>query len=135
MMKRMPKSPAFLLLASALFLAAAPVAVQAQQQVRRVFPADSQFGRMSFGQPPAIAIDGEPQMLAPGTRIRNQQNFMVLSGTLIGQTHMVRYTRAAGGQLREVWILTPEEIKELPDRGFFHTKPYQPANPHLQGGA
>lgn len=90
---------------------------QAQQyqaaQVRRFFPAGVMYGKMTFGEPPHVSLEGTPENLAAGTRIRNERNLIVLSGTLTGQTHLVNYVRGPSGELREIWILTAEERAEI----------------------
>ena len=75
----------------------------------RPFPADALRGELVVTLPPEVQLDGKPQRLAPGTRIRDGENRLVLSGTLVGQKRLVHYTRFADGQLREVWLLTPAE--------------------------
>ena len=61
--------------------------------------------------PPQVVLDGHPDSLAPGARIRNEQNLFVLSGSVVGQKLLVNYTRDQAGQLRDVWILTPDEAR------------------------
>jgi hypothetical protein len=54
-------------------------------------------------------IHEQPARLAPGARIRDRNNLLVVSGALIGQDLLVRYTRDPLGLLHEVWVLTPSE--------------------------
>ncbi len=77
-------------------------------------PIPSQRGNSIWGQnqqiaAPTITLDGKPDRLSPGARIRNAQNMLVMSNTLIGQRLVVNYTREAAGMVHEVWILTPPE--------------------------
>ena len=51
--------------------------------------------------------------LSPGARIRNVNNMIVMSGTLVGKTIPVLYRREAAGMLHDVWILTPDEERKL----------------------
>ena len=92
-----------------LLLLALPLIAQA-----RPFPADALRGELVVTAPPEVRINGQPQRLAPGTRIRDAENRQVLSGTLVGQKRLVHYTRSADGLLREVWLLTPAEAAVQP---------------------
>ena len=95
-----------LLLAAAL-LAGAP-AVQAQEI--RNFPPAAMRGRLLITAPPQVTLDGKPDVLAPGARIRNTQNMLVTTAALAGQELRVNYTREAStGMLQEVWVLTEAE--------------------------
>lgn len=75
----------------------------------RNFPVGTLRGRMAFGVFPEIELDGQGQRLAPGSRIRNPQNMLVVPATLTGQYLAVNYRRDAAGMVSDVWILTPEE--------------------------
>ena len=108
----MPANPPSLLSTlpwAAALLLAAPLTTQA-----RPFPADALRGDLVVTAPPEVRVNGQPQRLAPGTRIRDADNRLVLSGTLAGQKRLVHYTRFADGQLREVWLLTPAEAAVQP---------------------
>jgi hypothetical protein len=83
-------------------------------QVQRQFPPTALRGQLVFGQPPHVALNGEPKQLAPGARIRAQSNMIVLSGSLAGSTEVVHYTIDPQGQLKDVWILRPDELANLP---------------------
>lgn len=80
----------------------------ASAQVREL-PANAQRGQMLVTQPPDITLDGRPERLAPGARIRGDGNRLVLSATLVGSPQPVMYTRDLYGLIYQVWILTPEE--------------------------
>lgn len=101
---------ALLLAAAALCGAAAPLGAQAQDP-QRIPPiaADAQRGVLLVTAPPEVLLDGQPARLAPGARIRDRNNLLVVSGALIGQPLVVRYTRDPLGLLREIWVLTPTE--------------------------
>ena len=79
------------------------------QDAVRPFPKDALRGTLVVVAAPAITLDGKPDRLSPGARIRNPQNMLIMSNTLIGQTLVVNYTREAVGMVHEVWILTPAE--------------------------
>jgi hypothetical protein len=63
-------------------------------------------------QPPNILINGQPERLSPGARIKNSSNMIVLSGNLVGQPVLVNYLRDAQGQIHEVWLLNATEAQE-----------------------
>ncbi len=73
--------------------------------------------------PPDVLLDGKPARLAPGARIRNRNNLIVVSGALIGEDLPVRYTRDSLGLVFEVWVLTAAEVAADP------LKPATPSTP------
>ena len=83
-------------------------------QVQRPFPPTALRGTLVVGQTPEVAIDGRPARLAPGSRIRNRDNLLELPGSLTGQRLDVHYTRDFDGSVKDVWILTPEELARRP---------------------
>ena len=52
--------------------------------------------------------------LAPGARIRAENNAIVLSGTLVGRTITVHYTVDPEGLLLDVWLLSVTELDNTP---------------------
>ncbi len=98
-----------LALAATAFAAAA----LAQEAVTRTPPPDVKPARLQVTSPPQVLLDGKPDRLSPGARIRDTRNLLVLSGNLAGQTLPVLYRREFGGQLHDVWILTPEEYAKV----------------------
>lgn len=93
---------------------ACALAAPAAAQVARQFPADALRGQIAFGQPPEALLNGKPVRLAPGARIRGQDNMLVLSASLVGQKGLVHYTVDVNGQLRDLWILRADEIARQP---------------------
>jgi hypothetical protein len=87
---------------------------EAQAQVQRNFPAKALRGEVTFGEPPQAQLNRQATQLAPGARIRDTNNMMVVSGSLKGQRVVVNYTLDSLGQLHEVWILREEETRKLP---------------------
>jgi hypothetical protein len=100
-------------LAVSLLLAVSSLPARSQESIRRDAPKDVVLGRMTVVQPPVIQIDGRPDRLSPGSRIRDTRNMIVLSGTLAGQTVPMVYRRDAAGLVGEVWLLTPAEYTKL----------------------
>lgn len=97
-------------LATACLAAALPALAQfAPDAVQRQFPDSAKRGQLTVLSPPVIELNGQPDRLSPGARIRNTENLIVMSGTLTGQPLLVNYTRDPTGLVHEVWILTPQE--------------------------
>jgi hypothetical protein len=97
-------------LALLLTLAAAWPA-QAQQ---RVFERSALRGEIEVVAPPEAKLNGKSVRLAPGARIRDARNMLVLSGGLIGQKIVVHYRLDGIGELRDVWLLSQDEAKRQP---------------------
>lgn len=97
-----------LLPASALSLLAP--AGWAQETVARRFPAHALRGTLTFTSPPDVTLEGLSVRLAPGARIRDTRNLLVVMGALAGQTLVTHYTVGLDGLLHEVWILRPDEL-------------------------
>jgi len=95
-------------------VAAATIAAPALAQVQRNFPQNALRGTVIFGQPPVIALNGEVTHLSPGARVRDFNNMIVMTGQLIDLKAVVNYTIDASGQVHDVWILRPEEVKMRP---------------------
>jgi hypothetical protein len=81
------------------------------QTMRREVPANAKRGDLTVTLPPQVTLDGNVDRLSPGARIRNTQNLMVLSGTLVGQELPVVYRRDSAGLIHEVWILSADEAR------------------------
>ena len=89
-----------------------PATAFAQGIIRSV-PADVKLGKMTVTQPPDIVLNGQVDRLSPGSRIRDLNNMMVLSGGIQNQELPVVYKRDSAGLVHEVWILTPAEYAKL----------------------
>ncbi len=97
-------------LAATLLACALPAAAQMQ----RNFPANALRGELVVLQPPEARLNGRPARLAPGARIRGDNNLFVVSGALMDQRLVVHYTLDMAGQLHEIWVLTPAELSRRP---------------------
>ncbi len=84
------------------------------QVVSRPFPPTAMRGIMTVTQPPEVLMDGKPDRLSPGSRIRGANNMLVMSGALIGQAMRVNYTREPNGAIHDVWVLTDAEASLPP---------------------
>lgn len=94
---------------TAIFLVA-PAAAQTQ----RNFPQNALRGALVISSPSDALLNGQPARLAPGLRIRGQNNMLVLSGSLLGLKLLVNYTVDIQGLVKDIWILTPEEAAKKP---------------------
>ncbi len=98
-----------------LAIAALVVSMPAAAQVQRSFPQQALRGVITFGAPPHIALNGKPAQLAPGARIRGQNNMLEMSGALVNVKATVHYTfEDTTGLVKDVWILRPDEIARKP---------------------
>jgi hypothetical protein len=94
-----------------LFITAPNTAVA--QGIERSAPKDVVLGRLVVTAPPQITMDGKPDRLSPGSRIRDLNNMLVLSGGIVGKELPVVYRRDAAGLVHEAWMLTDEEYRKL----------------------
>jgi hypothetical protein len=78
----------------------------------REFPKAALRGEMVVLMPPEISMNGKPDRLSPGARIRDANNHLTQSGALLNQQLLVNYLRDNLGQVHEVWILNSEEARE-----------------------
>jgi hypothetical protein len=79
----------------------------------RLFPMKTQRGHITFINPPHVDINGQSRRLGPGTRIHDaKNNRLIFANTLKGKDFMVNYVLDGTGTIREIWILTPEEIAQ-----------------------
>ena len=93
----------------------------------RNFPIGTLRGKFMVTDAPDVELDGKADRLAPGARIRSDQNMLVIPGAIIGQKYLVNYTRDSAGLLREVWILSPGEAmasRESLDKPFLNIWPF-----------
>jgi len=106
---------AFAALAKAVSATAAVLLITpANAQAPRPFPATALRGEIVVLQPPEIALNGRPAHLAPGSRIRGENNLLQVSGALVNMRLVVNYTLDPTGLLMDIWILTPEERARRP---------------------
>ncbi len=78
----------------------------------RQFPKLAKRGELVITTPPDVALDGKADRLSPGVRIRDANNNLVLSGTLVNVKLPVRYLRDNIGLVHEIWVLNAEEARQ-----------------------
>ena len=96
------------------FSAAVCLAAPASAQVQRNFPQNALRGAIVIGAAPEITLNGNAGRLAPGARIRDMNNMTLVPGAVVGGRFLVNYTIDLSGQVKDVWILRPEEAAVRP---------------------
>jgi hypothetical protein len=77
----------------------------------RNFPPGTLFGSMSAGADYSqIVINGVVQQLAPGVKIKDRKNRIIMASSLMNNVYLVNYTIDNLGMIDKVWILTDEEL-------------------------
>ena len=106
---------ALLALTSGLFLGAAVQAQPGPPAGHRSFPAHALRGELLVGAVPAALLNGQAARLAPGARIRGEDNLLRLPSSLVGQPVIVHFTQEpATGMLMDIWILNRVELGNTP---------------------
>ena len=99
----------FALLASMLALACAT-----QACAERNFPEQARRGELKASQYPSMKIGDKIYRLAVGSRIFNQQDLIIMPGSLQVQAAPIMYQLDMSGDLSRIWLLTGEEAARLP---------------------
>ena len=84
--------------------------VLAQPQVARNFPQNALRGEVVVQSAYDVLVNGQQARFAPGLRVRGQDNLMLVSGVLIGQTFIGHYTVDVNGQINQLWVLRDDEL-------------------------
>jgi hypothetical protein len=92
---------------AALFAIVLLVAGAAAAQLRTI-PADAERAQIRHVQENIVELNGQRALLAPGAQIRDASNRVIVP-TALPSAALVKYRLDDKGQVREVWILTPEE--------------------------
>jgi hypothetical protein len=85
------------------------MSVAAQVSLRTI-PPEAQRGRIAAIEMGSVRIDSKVFKMAPGARILNANNLTV-TPNLVAANTVVRYQLDGQGQIRTIWILTPEEAR------------------------
>ena len=113
------------LLAVSISVSTLPAGAQTSEATpqARVFPTEALRGEMVVLSTRDISIDGKPDRLTVGSRIRDGNNMLVMTGPLMNQKLVVNYLREGHGDVHQVWILNREEAREKragASTGFFN---------------
>ncbi|MDM4767673.1 hypothetical protein [Pelomonas sp. SE-A7] len=79
-------------------------------QTHRFFPATALRGDLVVLQTPDVSLNGKPARLAPGARVKGDDNMLKQPASLMGQKLVVHYTVDPQGLLMDVWVLNPVEL-------------------------
>ncbi|TXG81685.1 MAG: hypothetical protein E6R14_07465 [Thermomicrobiales bacterium] len=79
--------------------------------VLRSIPEDAPKAEMDPPLGGQVVMDHTTLSLAVGAQIRDQSNRIVMPAT-VTERQMVRFKLDPGGQVSQVWILTPEERQQ-----------------------
>ncbi|HYR36092.1 MAG TPA: hypothetical protein VEQ87_17505 [Burkholderiales bacterium] len=74
----------------------------------RTIPADAERAQIRHVEENIVQLNGQRAQLAPGAQIRDASNRVIVP-TALPSDALVKYRLDASGQVRQVWILTPEE--------------------------
>ncbi|MFN0040378.1 MAG: hypothetical protein ACKVP2_12775 [Burkholderiales bacterium] len=94
----------FIVFATLLTLCAAASAM-------RNFPENARRGEITGQQYPALKIGDKVYRLAPGAKIYDRQNMIMIPTALPKKKLPVLYTIDFNGHLSNVWLLTDEELR------------------------
>jgi hypothetical protein len=86
----------------------------------RTIPKEALRGDLRHVQAMYVELNGKPVQLSPGAQIRDPDNRLVLPTSLVEKVD-VRYLVDGAGLVHRVWIMTPLERAQAPQ------KPQQPA--------
>jgi hypothetical protein len=90
-------------------------AAASQAQLQRFLPSDGQYGELSGQQQqplPLLHIDKKVMRLAPGGRIYDQHNRMIVHGSL-PDAAPVWYVPDMHGDIARLYVLVPGEIDRV----------------------
>ena len=91
---------------AALLLVCASAAAQ-----MRAIPDDAKRAAIRHVQETVVELNGARALLAPGVQIRDAENRLIVP-TAIPDGVLVKYLLDAQGQVRRVWILSPDETAQ-----------------------
>jgi len=81
----------------------------------RTIPKEAVRGDLRHLQAMYVELNGKPVQLAPGAQIRDADNRLVLPTTLVEKAD-VRYLLDGAGLVHRVWIMTPLERAQAPQK-------------------
>ena len=85
-----------------------------QAWAERNFPEQAKRGDLKAYEYPSMKIGDQVYRLAPGSRIVNQQNLIIMPASLQVQTAPVMYILDTSGDLSRIWLLTEDEAVQHP---------------------
>jgi len=101
-----------LALTFALAASASCAFAQSQAGYSRTLPDKAKLGTLEIVVFPQARLDGKNVTMAPGARITDTANMLATPGSLRGRLPVL-YRVDLLGQVKEAWILTPEEVRKV----------------------
>lgn len=98
----------------ALALALAASSLVAHAQTHRFFTPQTLRGELVVTQHPDVLLNGKPARLAPGSRVKGDNNLLVQPAGIAGKKFIVHYTVESSGLIMDVWVLNPAELANKP---------------------
>ena len=86
----------------------------AQAQTHRFFTPTTLRGELVVTQHPDVLLNGQPARLAPGSRLKGENNLLVQPAGIAGQKFTVHYTVESSGLIMDVWVLNAAELANKP---------------------
>jgi len=92
---------------------ALPTAASAQEVVQRNFPRNALRGELVLLNESEALLNGKPARLAPGLKLRGENNLLVMTGAALGRKFTANYTIDTYGLINNLWALRPDEAQRL----------------------
>lgn len=86
----------------------------AQAQTHRFFAPQTLRGELVITQYPDVLLNGQAARLAPGSRVKGENNLLQQPAGLAGQRLTVHYTVEPNGLILDVWVLNAAELANRP---------------------
>jgi hypothetical protein len=102
----------------AILALAALVATTGHAQIFRQLPANGQLGQLSGGQQqpyPLVTINDQVARLAPGGRIYDQSNRLIVHGSL-PPSAAILFLQDMNGDVSRIYILRDDELEQIQQR-------------------
>jgi hypothetical protein len=98
-----------------MLLSTALLATAGHAQLPRQFPPNGKLGEL-HGEPrqpfPLLQISGNTLRLAPGGRIFDEHNRIILHGTIPERAYVL-FVEDRNGQVSHVYLLRPDELERI----------------------
>ena len=89
-------------------------AATSHAQMSRQLPANGKLGDLTGPQPfPLVQIDSKVMRLAPGARIYNEDNRIIVHSYLPQQARVYFVQDAMNGDILRIYLLRPSELESL----------------------
>lgn len=82
----------------------------------RILPPEATPGQLNANSYPLVTISGKVYHMAPGGKIYDQSNRIIMPGTL-PESGKVVFLTDMNGDISKIWLLTPEEEAALAGAG------------------